>query len=788
MTDIKLKVTRDQLAKFIPDHETIRQFERLIDYMNTLVPGDASDSAVTAQTAETRTNSLISDIHELKKTVDENRLIGQTVASKSNYLVSEVAELKKQYGNVITVAKIGGDFTTIEDAINSITDNSGINRYTIDVAPGVYEIDNTAGAIQLKSFCNISAIGLRSAVFVPKDPSQDMFLGNNFTHLVGIVFSGNTGSSYIVRHEEPGSVFIQDCVLRDCANGFLLNSPASVFEIKVLAVNNLGVINTVNAIEITSGSATLSDILFRSTSIVEVGIKVSGVNSLVNIHKFITVSPNVQIAIECFGGARLSGVAVDILGAVDGLVLYGDNTMVEIDASKIQECSNDGFRIDDIGTKPQLSLFTGTVIDCLGFNFNVLNTTAVVLGSGYTQVNNSFVAFGASFNAYLLDIAEDDEGLNVFGELHVGTPERPAEASFGGGDSYTRGMLVYTETELGVFVNESVAARSASSSTFTYPGVIADNSIYVASSLEDAIDYLPHYGIKTKVSTAAVKGAGVILIEYWNGVVWVEVAGMEVDSSGSYYPHANDYFQDIGGHHIRYNSQLAIDSWTKNDPMGLGIDYYWVRFRIATTITTAPIFEQFKLHTNTFEPNEDGWIEYRGKARPIGQLGLNFSAAKPFEGSMQSQTLYINNNIGVGFTNNKFTATTDKTGVAGFLPFDFDTSSPIMLNWSGHSTVTQTITWTVRIWWVTDNGIDQYYTAEPAAIAGSKIVTVTQNITANNVSMFSAMIDVQEMVSRRDGAYGDEIWISLQPSVLSGRFSITSSQATYTKWCDGGHI
>lgn len=760
MADVKLKVTRDQLFKVFKDHEMVKQFERLFDYMNSLIPAGETAQGVSLGVIE----------------------------NKTNYLVSEIAEIKKQYGNVVTVAKIGGDFTTVEEALNSITENSGSNRYTIEVAPGVYEIDNTLGAIQLKSFCNITAMGIRSIIFTPKDPTQDMFLGNNFTHLIGIVFSGNIGSSYIVRHENPGSVFIQNCVLRDCSNGFLLNFPTSVYEIRVLAINNPNGTTTQTAIDITAGSATLTDIIFRSTSIVDIGIKISGVNSLVNIHKFIGISPNLEIAINVFGGARMSGVAIDILGAVDGLVIYGDNTLVEIDSSKIQECSNDGFRIDNIGTKPRLSLFAGTVIDCLGFNFNVLNTTAIVLGNGYTQINNSFIAFGAAFNAYLLDITEDDEGLNVFGEFHVGTPLRPAESSFGGGDSYTLGMLVYTETPGGSFIDVSTAAKSASASTFTYPGVAANNAIYIASSLANATDVIDHYGIKTKVNTPSVKGSGIIVIEYWNGSIWTDVAGMEVDSGGKYFPHANDYFQNTGSHQIRYNSQLAIDSWTKNDPMSLGTDYYWVRFRITTAITTAPIFEQFKLHTNTFEPNEDGWIEYRGKSRPIGQLGLNFSASKPFEGSMQSQTLYINENIGAGFTNNKFTNSNDKAGIAGFLPFDFDTSSPIILEWAGHSTVTQTIEWTVRIFWTTDNGTDQYYTSEPVAIPGSKVVTVTKDIIAGNVSMFSAMLDVQEMVSRRDGAFGDEIWISLQPSILSGRFSITSSQATYTKWCEGGHI
>lgn len=385
---------------------------------------------------------------------------------------------------------------------------------------------------------------------------------------------------------------------------------------------------------------------------------------------------------------------------------------------------------------------------------------------------------------------EDDESFIITQELAVGTAEKGQESIFGEGDSYTRGMLVYTETDGGVFTDVSTEARSASGSTFTFPGITANNAIYVASSLSDISDVIEHFGIKTKVNTACVPGSGEIVIEYWDGASWSDLAGMEVQSSGDYLPHSVQYFENTGSYHIRYDSSLAIDGWTKNDPISpaLGTSYYWIRYRIDTAITTAPIFEQWKLHTSRSEVNADGWIEYFGKARPIAQLGLNFSGARPFEGNMQSQALYINQNVAVGYTQNKFTATADKTGVAGFLPFDFDTSSPLVIQWAGQASATQIIEWTVRASWVTDNGADLYYTTEPALLPNYVEAIVTKSITANNVSMFEARLDLREMLSRRDGGFGDEIFLSLQPSVLSGTFALSSTQATYTKWCEGGHI
>jgi hypothetical protein len=59
------------------------------------------------------------------------------------------------YANVVVVAKSGGDFDSIQDALDSITDASGENRYLVWVAPGVY-----TGMVTMKSWVDIEGAGI----------------------------------------------------------------------------------------------------------------------------------------------------------------------------------------------------------------------------------------------------------------------------------------------------------------------------------------------------------------------------------------------------------------------------------------------------------------------------------------------------------------------------------------------------------------------------------------------------------------------------------------------------
>ena len=69
------------------------------------------------------------------------------------------AEKVKGYANVVVVAKSGGDFTSVQAAIDSITDAASGNPYLVWVAPGVYEEQVT-----MKPYVHLQGAGQQATV------------------------------------------------------------------------------------------------------------------------------------------------------------------------------------------------------------------------------------------------------------------------------------------------------------------------------------------------------------------------------------------------------------------------------------------------------------------------------------------------------------------------------------------------------------------------------------------------------------------------------------------------
>ncbi len=73
------------------------------------------------------------------------------------------------YDHVVTVAKSGGDYTSVVSALNSITDSSSTNRYLVRVMPGVY---TESSLVTVKSYVHLRGAGPNATVITSSRSSS----------------------------------------------------------------------------------------------------------------------------------------------------------------------------------------------------------------------------------------------------------------------------------------------------------------------------------------------------------------------------------------------------------------------------------------------------------------------------------------------------------------------------------------------------------------------------------------------------------------------------------------
>lgn len=91
---------------------------------------------------------------------------------------------------VIVVAQSGGDFTSIQAAINSITDEGPTNRYLISVAPGIY-----SGTVVMKANIDIEGSGTGITTITHGGNSAPTVTTANDIRLSGLTVEHTGGSS-----------------------------------------------------------------------------------------------------------------------------------------------------------------------------------------------------------------------------------------------------------------------------------------------------------------------------------------------------------------------------------------------------------------------------------------------------------------------------------------------------------------------------------------------------------------------------------------------------------------
>ena len=175
------------------------------------------------------------------------------------------------YGNVLVVAHSGGDFSSVQAALDSIGDASADNPYLIYIAPGVY-----TETVTLRSYVTLEGSGQGTTIIRALGGSQSPADGNGSATLLGAdyatvrhltVESQGTDQNYAVAlHNNAASPALSDVAVR-ASNGNgnygIYNSSASpaLSDVTVTASGtgtNYGVFNSSSSPDMSRMTTTVS--------------------------------------------------------------------------------------------------------------------------------------------------------------------------------------------------------------------------------------------------------------------------------------------------------------------------------------------------------------------------------------------------------------------------------------------------------------------------------------------------------------------------------------------------
>ena len=418
----------------------------------------------------------------------------------------------------------------------------------------------------------------------------------------------------------------------------------------------------------------------------------SGILALTGLH--IPGGGAIASAIRASGGARLQLNDVNSGNpAVTDAVECGQATVV-MRSSALFNCAN-GLHITDNAANVQwtsvrfdnTSAFDILVDPALTGSGGTVNLTACEIQEQKLSIPATWLASDHNWTFQDAKSDIDDASFRAFTDLTVGHFEKGFRSDFGSGCPTPRGMKVITSdaTTSGNLTDVSTEAQSKAGSTFSFQGVTAGHCIYFGSELQDVGGVMKSWGAEFAVAVA--RADGFIVAEYWGGAAWLPIGAAESLASAPYTASGPNLFLQTTSVQVRLG--LTEDTTWAIIPVA-GFSLYWWRLRIRTEVTTAPVFEQSKLHTSCTRMGTDGVIEFFGTARQRLDQSITLRDTDDLNGISPGNVDIFFGTLG-GFPltadindNNFQNTATDGNALVWPLSPNLDTSLPV----------------TLRIWWI----------------------------------------------------------------------------------------
>lgn len=694
-------------------------------------------------------------------------------------------------GNDLTAdGSIAKPFATIKNALASIIDNSVNNTYAIKISAGIFTEDST---LNVGEGISISGTG-DSTVIKTSENNSIMFNLRNQSDLYNVSIHGPSNNSTISITESNSIVSLRGLKISNSPNSIYINANNSNINLYQIALrgNSVSFDSAITILDGNVNAYVLNTIDVSGNNL----IYLSGASAFLGGWTVSCNSNSVTNLISVNNGAKLN--LTNSRSNVNGTGIYLNNASVELNAVHFD---NPTIGID-MGPDGESDLFISNVhiINSSSLDMRIQNTNSCLTGLN-NLLKDSKIEFTngipeLEYSLVHLSMDEGDVAINNKAELSVGSPDRPAESSLGEGDSYTRGMLAYQYDPTNGFVDITTEAKSFSGSNFSFSDVVTDSALYVSTNLMLNSEYVKFFGVKVQIATSGVSGTGNTTAEYWNGSAWTEFGVMRTQGESPYLPVIGNLIDSAPGPYQMRSCAKLNDLWEKNDPISSGTDRYWARIRITSDIITSPIFEQIKIHSNRTEINSDGWLEYFGKARPIGRFPWNYGMVQAAVSSPGDQDQLLSDTLDVGKIENAFANNvSDRVGFLAPVPFDLDTSTPIKFRWAArYSDNTGDVIWNIRSGYSTSNDIVYISQAgAPTTHPTQILTTITETVpsTIGQIMWHMVEIPVYNMNPRNIDGISDMLWVTIErdgtTDTFNGIAGLIAVAGDYLKWTEGGH-
>jgi len=404
---------------------------------------------------------------------------------------------------------VGEDVKAI---VAGITDSSASKPYTIYLNSGLYSIGDNSIAIPTY----VALVAQGTVIFdYTGNTTKTAFSMAAGSRIEGVTIQNHQSTSYGVEITSSGNYIIDGITFSDCSLGILANNAALSLTVRGLTLLNSSAAMT-TGLKCEAGNVTIYD-LYAS-----IGVSLTNLvwadGSSTDLHVFnaTSYSSGVTNALYATNGGALEVNAALIKNATYGIHILSSGE-IYINASNMTACTY-GMYADGNGSTLYgfaLNLEGNTTYDVYA------GANTVIKGIGVADSSKFYYDASVSMQAGFLDTVEENEAFAITAELYNGTPTRGRVSAFGEGQDYVNGMLVYTYDGT-TYTDVSVAARSSTGSTFTFPNNNVNTAIYVATQITRQAGGF-HQFLGIEFLTTIAQSGGTIVAEYYNGA-WTEFA------------------------------------------------------------------------------------------------------------------------------------------------------------------------------------------------------------------------------------------------------------------------